>query len=430
MTTNETLLKRRTNAVPRGVRNAFPVFPQRAVNAEIWDVEGKRYIDFASGIAVLNVGHSHPRVRAAVAQQMESYQHLGFQVTPYEPYIELAERLNKLAPGRGKKKTIFLSTGAEAVENAVKIARTHTGRPGVITFTGGFHGRTLLTLAMTGKVIPYKVGFGPLPGEVFHLPFPSAYHGITEKDSFHSLENLFKSDLEPARVAAIVIEPVQGEGGFNVAPFGFLRRLRALCDDHGIVLVADEIQSGFGRTGKFFGIEHSGVVPDMMTVAKSLAGGMPLSGVIGKAEIMDAPAPGGLGGTYGGNPVACAAALAVLDIIKDEKLLERSAAIGRLLSRRFKAMAKKPAGKCIGDIRGLGAMTAIELVKDRKSRRPAPELANAVTQRALQNGLMLLGCGVYGNVLRILAPLTISDNTLNEGLDILEKTLQQAAKKL
>ena len=254
MTTNETLLIRRTNAVPRGVRNAFSMFPQRAVNAEIWDVEGNRYIDFASGIAVLNVGHSHPQVRAAVAQQMESYQHLGFQVTPYEPYIELAERLNKLAPGRGKKKTIFLSTGAEAVENAVKIARTHTGRPGVITFTGGFHGRTLLTLAMTGKVIPYKVGFGPLPGEVFHLPFPCAYHGITEEDSFHSLENLFKSDLEPARVAAIFIEPVQGEGGFNVAPFGFLRRLRALCDDHGIVLVADEIQSGFGRTGKFF--EH------------------------------------------------------------------------------------------------------------------------------------------------------------------------------
>lgn len=430
MNSNKALLARRVAAVPRGVGNAFPMFPQRALNAEIWDVEGKRHIDFASGIAVLNVGHSHPRVQAAVACQMEGYQHVGFQVTPYEPYIALAERLNKLAPGRGRKKTIFLTTGAEAIENAVKIARAHTKRSGVIAFTGGFHGRTLLAMAMTGKVVPYKAGFGPLPGEVYHVPYPVEYHGVSADDSLHALEYLFKSDIEPARVAAIVIEPVLGEGGFYVAPFEFLRRLRELCDEHGIVFVADEIQAGFARTGKMFGIEHSGVVPDLITVAKSLAGGLPLSGVIGKAGIMDAPAPGGLGGTYGGNPVACAAAHAVLDIIKDEQLIQRAGAIGRLLRRRLNAMAAKPAGKCIGDVHGLGAMTAIELVKDRKLHTPAPELARAVSQQALQNGLLLLSCGLYSNVLRILAPLTISNRTLNEGLDLLEQSIRQAAKNL
>ena len=421
-------MMRRMTAVPRGVGNAFPLFPQRAENSEIWDVEGKRYIDFASGIAVLNVGHSHPKVDAAVAAQMESYQHLAFQVTPYEPYISLAERLNKLAPGRGKKKTILFSTGAEAVENAVKIARAHTGRSGVITFTGGFHGRTLLTMAMTGKVVPYKVGFGPMPGEVYHALYPIEYHGIKEDAALRSLESIFKSDIEPSRVAAIVIEPVLGEGGFYPAPASFLQRLRALCDEHGIVFVADEIQAGFARTGKMFSIEHSGVVPDLMTVAKSLGAGLPLSGVIGKAKIMDAPVPGGLGGTYGGNPVACAAAHAVLDIIEEEKLLERSVAIGRLLNHRFKALAKKPAGKAIGDIHGLGAMTAIELVKDRKLRVPDPELAKAVSQQAFDNGLILLSCGLYGNALRVLAPLTISDQTLNEGLDILENALSQTMK--
>jgi 4-aminobutyrate aminotransferase/(S)-3-amino-2-methylpropionate transaminase len=430
MTSNKKLMARRIAAVPRGVANAFPIFPQRAMNSEIWDVEGKRYIDFASGIAVLNVGHSHPRVQAALIRQIEAFQHVGFQVTPYEPYIALAERLNKLAPIRGKKKTIFFSTGAEAVENAVKIARAYTRRSGIITFTGGFHGRTLMTMAMTGKVVPYKAGFGPLPGEVYHVPFPVAYHDVTAEDSFYAIESLFKGDVDASSIAAIVIEPVQGEGGFYAAPFSFLKRLRQLCDEHGIVFVADEIQSGFARTGKMFGIEHSGVEPDLITVAKSLAAGLPLSGVIGKANIMDAPVPGGLGGTYAGNPIGCAAAHAVLDIINDEKLIRRAEAIGRLLTRRFKEMAKQPAGKSIGDIHGLGAMTAIELVKDRKKRTPAPELAKAVSQCAQQNGLLLLSCGLYSNVLRILAPLTISYKTLNEGIDILEKSLLQAAKTL
>lgn len=430
MTSNQKLMARRLAAVPRGVANAFPVFPKRAVNSEIWDVEGNRYIDFASGIAVMNVGHSHPKIRAAVACQMEGFQHVSFQVTPYEPYIELAEKLNKLAPIRGKKKTIFFSTGAEAVENAVKIARAHTRRSGVITFTGGFHGRTLMTMAMTGKVVPYKAGFGPLPGEVYHVPFPVAYHDVTADDSFYAIETLFKGDVDPSSIAAIVIEPVQGEGGFYAAPFPFLKRLRALCDEHGILLVADEIQSGFARTGKMFGIEHSGVEPDLMTVAKSLAAGFPLSGVIGRAKIMDAPAPGGLGGTYGGNPVACAAGLAVLDIINDEKLVQRAETIGRALHRRLKAMAKKPGCTAIGNIHGLGAMTGIELVTDRKKHTPAPELARAVSQQAMANGLILLSCGIYGNVLRLLFPLTISDKTLNEGLDILEKSIRQAAKNI
>lgn len=427
---NAELMARRATAVPRGVGNACDVFPERASNSEIWDVEGRRFIDFASGIAVLNVGHVHEKVKAAVEAQLDKYWHPAFQVMPYEPYLELAERLNALAPGDGPHKTIFLSTGAEAVENAVKIARAHTKRPGVVTCTGGFHGRTLLTLAMTGKVAPYKIGFGPMPGEVFHVPYPIAYHGITVEDSLHALDYLFKSDLDPSQVAAIVIEPVLGEGGFYVAPPEFLQRLRALCDQHGIVLVADEIQAGFARTGKMFGIEHSGVIPDLMTVAKSLAGGLPLSGVIGKAQIMDAPAPGGLGGTYGGNPVACAAALAVLDVIEEENLMARAQSIGETLRARFGAMAKTEEFQCIGDIRGLGAMTAIELVKDREARTPAPELTKAVTQHALRNGLVLLSCGIYGNTVRVLAPLTISEETLAEGLDLFETSFRQALQTI
>lgn len=424
--TNESLLRRRQSAVPRGVAQAFTVYAARAKNAEIWDADGKRYIDFATGIAVVNTGHLHPKVTAAVTEQMKHFSHTAFQVMAYEPYIELAEKLNALAPGNFPKKTILFSTGAEAVENAVKIARAATGRPAVITFTGAFHGRTMMTLAMTGKVVPYKSGFGPMPGEVYHAPFPVEYHGVTADDSFAALENLFKGDVEPSKVAAIVIEPVQGEGGFYVAPFEFLQRLRALCDTHGIVFVSDEIQAGFGRTGKMFGIEHSGVVPDLITVAKALAGGLPLSGVIGKAEIMDAPGPGGLGGTYGGNPVACAAALAVLDVIAEEKLCDRSTHMGEVLEKRFHAMAARQEFACIGDIRGLGAMRAIELVKDRDRRTPAPELTKATSVRALANGLVLLSCGLYGNALRVLAPLTIPDDLLHEGLDLLEKSLAEA----
>lgn len=423
---NESLLKRRQAAVPRGVGQAFPIYASRAKNAEIWDADGKRYIDFAAGIAVVNTGHLHPKVSAAIAAQMERFAHVAFQVMAYEPYIALAERLNALAPGDFPKKTIFFSTGAEAVENAVKIARAATGRPAIIAFSGAFHGRTMMTLAMTGKVVPYKVGFGPLPSNVYHVPYPVAYHGISGADSLAAIEGLFKADIEPSRVAAIVVEPVQGEGGFNVAPPKFLKGLRALCDEHGILLVADEVQAGFARTGKMFGIQHSGVVPDMMTVAKSIAGGMPLSGVIGRASVMDAPAPGGLGGTYGGNPVACAAALAVLDVIEEEKLCARATHIGQVIDKRLRALAARAEFVCIGNVRGIGAMRAIELVTDRETRAPAGALAKAVTVRALANGLVLLTCGLHGNSLRFLAPLTIPDELLNEGLDILEKSLVEA----
>ena len=336
MTTNADLLERRAASVPRGVAHAAAIFPARAANAELWDVEGRRYIDFAGGIGVLNTGHRHPRVMAAVDEQLRRFTHTAFQVMPYEPYVALAERLNALAPGRFPKKSIFFSTGAEAVENGVKIARAVTNRPGVIAFTGSFHGRTLFTLGLTGKVVPYKTGFGPFSGDVYHVPFPMEYHGVTTSQAVHALELLFKSDVESERIAAIVVEPVQGEGGFYVAPFEFLRHLRDICDRYGIVFVADEIQSGFARTGKMFAIEHSGVVPDLIAVAKSLAGGFPLSGVVGKSEIMDAPLPGGLGGTYGGNPVACAAALAVLGVIEEEKLLDRSLEIGSPCSRTIR----------------------------------------------------------------------------------------------
>ncbi len=419
------LTTRRREAIPRGVAHAGMIFPDRALNAEIWDVEGRRYVDFAGGIAVLNVGHSHPKVVAAVESQMRRYTHTSFQVMPYEPYVALAERLNALAPGDVPRKTAFFSTGAEAVENAVKIARAHTGRPGVITFGGGFHGRTLLTLAMTGKVAPYKIGFGPFPGDVHHVPFPIAYHGVDEEHVFGAIEQLFKVDIEPERVAAIVIEPVLGEGGFYVAPPSFLRRLRELCDTHGIVFVADEVQSGFARTGRLFAIEHAGVVPDLITVAKSLAAGLPLSGVIGTASIMDAPHSGGLGGTYGGNPVACAAALAVLDIIDEEHLLARAEAIGDRLTAAFERMRTQDGFDCIGDVRGLGAMCAIELVSDAAARTPAPDLARAVAAQALEHGLVLLSCGIHGNVLRMLVPLTAPDAILDEGLDIIRTSLSE-----
>ncbi|MGH7187541.1 MAG: aspartate aminotransferase family protein, partial [Pseudomonadota bacterium] len=324
MPTNAQLVDRRNKAVPRGVGHATPVYAARAENAEVWDVEGRRYIDFAGGIAVLNTGHRHPKVMAAVQAQLERFTHTAFQVMAYEPYIALAERLNKLAPFAGPAKTILFTTGAEAVENAIKIARAATGRPGVIAFSGAFHGRTLLTMAMTGKVLPYKKGFGPFPSDVYHVPFPIEHQGVSVADSLKAIAFLFKADIDPARVAAIVIEPVQGEGGFFVAPKELLVELRKLCDVHGILLISDEVQAGFARTGKMFGIEHSGVEPDLIAIAKSLAGGFPLSGVVGRAAIMDACETGGLGGTYGGNPVACAAALAVIDVIKEEGLLDRA----------------------------------------------------------------------------------------------------------
>ncbi len=427
MATNAELLARRNQAVPRGVAQATPVYAARAENSEIWDADGKRYIDFAGGIAVLNTGHRHPKVIAAVRKQLELYTHTAFQVLAYEPYIELAERLNKLAPFKGPAKTILFTTGAEATENAIKIARVATGRPGVITFTGAFHGRTLLTMALTGKVLPYKKSFGPMPAEIFHVPFPIPHHGVTVEDSLKALQFLFKADIEPQRVAAIMIEPVQGEGGFYVAPDELLHALRKICDEHGIMLVSDEVQAGFARTGKMFGIEHSGIEPDLIAIAKSLAGGFPLSGVIGRAKIMDAAEPGGLGGTYSGSPVACAAALAVLDIIEQEKLLERANAIGKRIKAKLEKMARSNDLLPIAAVRGPGAMIGFEIVKERGGFDPDPDATRKLTQRALELGLVVLSCGVYGNVIRILVPLTAADAIIDEGMNLLEQAMKVAA---
>jgi 4-aminobutyrate aminotransferase / (S)-3-amino-2-methylpropionate transaminase / 5-aminovalerate transaminase len=423
--TNAALFARREAAIPRGVGHSHQIFIARGENAEIWDVEGRRFIDFAGGIAVLNTGHRHPAVIQAVKDQLDRYTHTCFQVLPYEPYVELAERINAKAPGDFAKKTLFLTTGSEAVENAIKIARVATKRSGVICFSGGYHGRTLLTLAMTGKVAPYKTGFGPFPAEVFHATFPNALHGVTVDDSIASVEAIFKNDIEASRVAAIIIEPVQGEGGFVVAPPEMLQRLRTLCDAHGILLIVDEIQTGAGRTGTWFAVEQSGVAPDLITMAKSMAGGFPISAVVGRAEVMDAAAPGGLGGTYAGSPVACAAALAVLDVFEKENLLQRSRDVGERLSAGLQAMAARHA--CIGDVRGLGAMVAIELFRNGDVKQPDADLAKRITLEATARGLILLTCGSYGNVIRILVPLTASDALLDEGLAIMAACFDAAA---
>ena len=430
MAKNQDLVSRRNAAVPRGIATAAPIYAERADNAELWDVEGKRYVDFAGGIAVLNTGHRHPKVMAAVEDQLKRFTHTAFQVVAYESFVALAERLNKRAPFPGPAKTVFFTTGAEAVENAVKIARVYTKRTAIISFSGAFHGRTLMTMGLTGKVVPYKAGFGPFPAEIYHVPFPMTVHGVTVGDSLHALETLFKSDVEPARVAAIIIEPVQGEGGFYIAPFDFMKKLRKICDEHGILLISDEIQAGFARTGKLFAIEHSGVAPDLVTMAKSLAGGFPLSGVLGKAEIMDAPGPGGLGGTYAGSPLGCAAGLAVLDVIEEEKLMERSMKIGERIVSRIKAIAQRNDVPPIGDIRNLGGMIAFELVKSRGGNEPDPDATKALTTKALQNGLILLSCGVYANSIRILVPLTATDALIDEGMGIIERSLSQIAQSV
>jgi len=364
-------------------------------------------------------------VSAAIAAQLAKLTHTCFQVTPTESYVALAEALNALAPGAGPKKTIFLTTGAEAVENAIKIARFHTRRSAVISFSGGFHGRTLACIGLTGKVQPYKAGFGPMLPEIYHLPFPMPYHGISVAHTLDALEQLFKADVDPARVAAIIIEPVLGEGGFYAAPTELLRRLRSVCDAHGIVLIADEIQSGYGRTGRMFAIEHAGVVPDLITIAKSVAGGVPLAAVTGKAEIMDAPGPGGLGGTFAGSPLACAAGLAVLEVMREEQLLKRSQEIGRFMSSRLKGLQVR--FPCIGEVRNLGAMVALELVKNMRAEEPDAELTKAVVQAAGRRGLIILSCGVYSNVIRFLAPLTISDALLKEGCSVFEQALEEVA---
>ncbi|UFN48608.1 4-aminobutyrate--2-oxoglutarate transaminase [Roseomonas sp. OT10] len=425
--TNAELQSRRESAVPRGVSTQLPVFAAKAENAEITDVEGRRYIDFGAGIAVVNTGHMHPKVKAAVAAQLESFSHTCFQVTPYESYIRLAERLNGMVPVRGpERKTIFLTTGAEAIENAVKIARAATGRPGVIAFSGAFHGRTLLGMALTGKVVPYKAGFGPMPADIYHLPFPVAYHGKEVAQTLEAVETLFRADIDPKRIAAIIIEPVQGEGGFYVAQPELLQGLRRICDEHGILMIVDEVQTGFARTGKMFALEHAGVEADLVTMAKSLAGGFPLSAVTGTAKIMDAPGPGGLGGTYGGSPLGCAAGNAVLDVIEEEGLCERSEQIGALIKRRLEELRQTNSlTGIIGDIRGLGAMVAMELVSGGDADKPDPDLTRALVARAAQKGLVLLSCGVRGNVIRFLVPLTASDALLNEGMDILGESMRE-----
>jgi 4-aminobutyrate aminotransferase / (S)-3-amino-2-methylpropionate transaminase / 5-aminovalerate transaminase len=423
MSSNVDLFARRQSAVARGVGHSTPLFAARASNAEIWDVEGKRYIDFAGGIAVLNTGHCHPRIIEAVTKQLSLFTHTCFQVMPYASYIELAERLNALAPLNGPTKTVLFSTGAEATENAVKIARAATGRPGIIAFTGGFHGRTIMASAMTGKVSPYKKGLGPALADVWHVPFPTVDNGVEVSDSLRYLDFLFKADIDVSRIAAIIIEPVQGEGGFHQAPLELMRSLRRLCDEHGIVLIADEVQTGFGRTGKMFAMEHYDVRADLMCIAKSLAGGFPLSGVIGRAAIMDAAEPGGLGGTYAGNPLACAAALAVLDIFEQDNLVARANQLGNRVRDAIERMSRANHLLPISRPRGPGAMIAFDIHTQRGSSEPDAAAAKSLIKRAHDNGLILLSCGTAGNTIRVLMPLTAQDEIVDEGLAILEHCL-------
>jgi 4-aminobutyrate aminotransferase len=418
---NADLQARKNAATPRGVGVMCDFYAARAENAELWDVEGRRFIDFAAGIAVCNTGHRHPKIVEAIRAQLDCFTHTAYQIVPYESYVSLAEKISARAPGRHPKKTAFFTTGAEAVENAVKIARAATGRPAVIAFTGGFHGRTLMGMALTGKVAPYKIGFGPFPSDVYHAPFPNPLHGVSVDDSLRAIGHLFKADVEAKRVAAIIFEPVQGEGGFNPAPPEFVRGLRDMCDEHGILLIADEVQTGFARTGKLFAMEHYDVAPDLMTIAKSLAGGMPLSGVVGRADVMDAAAPGGLGGTYAGNPLAVAAAHAVLDIIDEEALCERAVALGDQLKAKLDTLKRDVPH--IADVRGPGAMIAVEFCKP-GTREADADYAKRVQTRSLERGLLLLVCGVYGNVVRFLFPLTIQQEVFDEALGILEDALR------
>ncbi len=423
MSKNADLQSRKNAITPRGVGVMCDFYAERAENAELWDVEGRRFIDFAAGIAVCNTGHRHPKIVAAIKAQLDRFTHTAYQIVPYESYVSLAEKVAQRAPGSFAKKAAFFTTGAEAVENAVKIARAHTGRPGVIAFAGGFHGRTLMGMALTGKVAPYKLAFGPFPADVYHAPYPNPVHGISTADSLKHIEMLFKADIDPKRVAAIIFEPVQGEGGFYQAPADFVRGLRKICDTHGILLIADEVQTGFARTGKLFAMEHYDVTPDLMTIAKSLAGGMPLSGVVGRAEVMDAAAPGGLGGTYAGNPLAVASAHAVLEIIEEEKLCERATKLGDKLKARLDAM--KADVPQIADVRGPGAMNAVEFCKPGTSEADA-DFTKRVQTAALNRGLLLLVCGVYSNVVRFLFPLTIQDAVFDEALAILEESIKEA----
>lgn len=426
MSTNKELMQRRGNAVPRGVGQIHPIFAERAENCRVWDVEGREYLDFAGGIAVLNTGHLHPKVVAAVEAQLKKLSHTCFQVLAYEPYLELCEIMNKRVPGDFAKKTLLVTTGSEAVENAVKIARAATKRSGTIAFSGAYHGRTHYTLSLTGKVNPYSAGMGLMPGHVFRALYPCELHGVSDDDAIASIHRIFKNDAAPEDIAAIVIEPVQGEGGFYSASPDFMKRLRALCDEHGIMLIADEVQSGAGRTGTLFAMEQLGVAADITTFAKSIAGGFPLAGVTGKAEVMDAIAPGGLGGTYAGSPIACAAALAVLETFDEENLLQRANDVGQKLKEGLLSIAETH--REIGDVRGLGAMIAIELFEDGDVHKPNAKLTADVVAKARDKGLILLSCGPYYNVLRILVPLTVSDAQIKQGLDIIAACFTEAKK--
>ena len=410
----EDLLALRHSEIPRGVSLAHPVIAARAEGVKIWDVEGREYHDWVGGIGVLNVGHNHPAVVAAVQAQLANFSHTCFQVTAYEGYLRLAQRLNARFPGGVNAKTLFLTTGAEATENAIKIARAYTNRPAVISFTHSFHGRTLMGMTLTGKKAYYAQNFGPFAPDVYHAPFPYEYRGTSVQAAVEGLHELFRTTVDPSRVAAIILEPVLGEGGFLPAPAEFLRALRQVCDEHGIVFIADEIQSGVGRTGDFWAIEASGVQPDLLTFAKSIGGGLPISGVTGRAEIMDAPTVGGLGGTYAGNPLACAAGLAVLYLFEDGSLLAHARQVGDRLRAGFEALAQD----CprIGDVRGQGPMIALEFVRDRDTREPDPETATRVVEEARARGLLLLKAGMYASVIRVLVPLTVTEEELDEGL--------------
>lgn len=422
--TNADLNALKKRFVANGAATPTEQFVARAENAELWDEDGRRWIDFAGGIGVLNLGHRHPRIVKAVQEQLERVMHTCSAVISYAPYVQLCQRLCEIAPVKGpERKAMLVNTGAEALENAVKIARAATGRSGVITFDGAFHGRTMMTLAMTGKVLPYKNDFGPMPGDVYRAPYPNPLHGISDEAALAALEKLFKTDIPAHRVAAIVIEPVQGEGGFYIASADYLKALRELCDRHGILLIIDEVQSGFARTGKMFALEHAGIEADMLTTAKSLANGMPLSAVVGTAELMDSSGPGSLGGTYSGNPLSCAAALAVMDTIEEEDILARSARMGDLLAKRFSAWEERFAG--VGHGRNLGAMAAFELLD--ADGRPDPQKAQALCAKAREEGLILLSCGFYNNTVRVLVPITVSDEVLEEGLGIIERSLEALA---
>nr|WP_299380120.1 4-aminobutyrate--2-oxoglutarate transaminase [uncultured Halomonas sp.] len=409
--------------VASGAASPATHFAERAENAEIWDADGKRFIDFAGGIGVLNIGHRHPKVVEAVKAQLDKVMHTCQTVMPYEGYVKVAEKLSQITPVRGHAKVMLANSGAEALENAVKIARAATGKTNVICFDGGYHGRTFMTMAMNGKVNPYQTDFGPMPGTVFRAPYPVPYHGVSEDEALRGLKMALRTDANPKDTAAIILEPVLGEGGFYAAPASFLKAIREICDEHGMLMIVDEVQSGFGRTGKMFAIEHSGVEPDIMTMAKSMGDGMPISAVVGTDKHMDASGGNSLGGTYSGSPVSCAAVLAVLEVFEQENILEKSQALGDKLAKRFGQWQKD--FDCIDNVRNLGAMAALDVVSDKANHTPDAELTAALCKKARENGLILLSCGMYGNTIRLLMPVTIEDKVLEEGLDIIEQALKE-----